>query len=516
MNRFIAKHADNITGVLNGFDRLILRGTIRTLAFTDGLKRLLWARQVLLKDFGDYAQALTSQLKDASCRSAKDSGRPIEYLRSSHTSKEDVARKIAQRDRIDEGLIAVLSCIEPCMSYEIFRNRDAKKLELVYRPRKGLALYHYFIDPVFGFMHARVQTWLPFGIQIYINGREWLARTMDHADLTYLRRENCFVKLQDVERTQKLMDRQLKLDWPAALDRIARTINPAHSAMFQGFPADYYWSAYQSEWATDVMFRNSSTLAEIYPALVAHGITTFSSPDVMRFLGGKVHGAFKGEIVSDFKDRPEGIRIKHRVGRNSVKLYDKQGSILRVETTINDPYGLKVFRPREGDPDGKLAWRPLRKGVADLYRRSQLSQASNERYLDALSSANTSTPLGEMVKSICRPAILNGKQVRALRPWSEDDTRLFRAVTRGEFAVNGLRNRDLQGILYGTPAQSAVEKRRRSSRVTRLLRMLRAHGLVKKVTATHRYVLTAKGSDILRAILATQSVTLEQLQTATA
>ena len=422
-----------------------------------------------------------------------------------------VARRIAARDHVQEGLIAVLSSLEPCMSYEIFRNRDAKRLELVSRPRKGLALYHYLIDPVFGFMHARIQTWLPFGIQLCINGREWLARAMDRTGLAYSRRENCFARLQDVEQAQRLMDRQLELDWPAALNRIARMISPAHSAIFRDFPADYYWSVYQSEWATDLMFRSSSALAAIYPALVQHGIMTFSSPDVMRFLGGKVHGAFQGEIVSDFKDRPEGIRIKHRVHRNSVKLYDKQGSVLRVETTINDPYGLKVFRPREGDADGELAWRPMRKGVADLYRRSRLSQASNERYLDALASVNTSTPLGVMVHDICMPATYNGKRVRALRPWSEEDTRLFRAVTRGEFAVNGFRNRDLQGLLYDDPALSAQEKRRRGARVTRLLRMLRAHGLLKKVNST-----TSKGSDILHAVLATHSVTLQQLQTATA
>jgi hypothetical protein len=501
---------------LSGFDRLIFRGTLRQIAYVDGLKRLLWKRQVLLKDFGKFAGDLTVRLKEASCRNATQSGRPIQYLPSSQTSKEDIARDIARRDRIDDGLIAVLTCIEPCMSYEIFRNKDIKRLELVSRPRKGLALYHYFIDPVFGFMHARIQTWLPFGIQIYVNGREWLARVMDRAKLSYRRRENCFVRLQDVERAQELMDRQLELAWPAALDRLARRINPVHAQMFRGLPIDYYWSVYQSEWATDVMFRSSSALAAIYPALVQHGITTFSSPDVMRFLGGKVHGAFQGEIVSDFKDRPEGIRIKHRVNRNSVKLYDKQGSVMRVETTINDPYGLKVFRPAEGDSNGKLSWRPMRKGIADLHRRAQLSQASNERYLDALSSVDTTTPLGEMVRSICQPASLNGKRVRALRPWSQEDTLLFRAITRGEFAVNGFRNRDLQGILYDAPAGSAQDKRRRSARVSRLLRMLRAHGLIKKVTATHRYVLTSKGSDILHAILATHNITLAQLQTATA
>jgi hypothetical protein len=339
---------------------------------------------------------------------------------------------------------------------------------------------------------------------------------MDKAGLPYRRRENCFVWIKNVERAQRMLDHQLELAWPATLDRIARIVNPAHDQIFDDFAADYYWSAHQSEWATDVMFQSSSALAAIYPSLVRHGMTTFSSPDVMRFLGGKVHGAFKGEIISDFKDRPEGVRIKHRVGQNSVKLYDKQGSVLRVETTINDPYGMKVFRPKEGDADGPCSWRPMRKGIADLHRRTRISQASNERYLDALASVDTKTPLGELIKKICAPTEWRGKRVRALRPWSQEDTALFQAVSRGEFAVNGFRNADLQVHLYDQPAASPAEKKRRSARITRLLRMLRAHGLIRKVQASHRYVLTTGGRDLIAGILTTQRVTLEQLQTVNA
>ena len=198
------------------------------------------------------------------------------------------------------------------------------------------------------------------------------------------------------------------------------------------------------------------------------------------------------------------------------QLYDKQGSILRVETTINNPYGMKVFRPREGDADGPSSWRPMRKGVADLHRRTRISQACNERYLDALSSVDTATPLGELIKKICAPTEWRGKRVRALRPWQQEDTALFQAVSRGEFNVNGFRNADLQAHLFDHPAQSPAERKRRSAKVTRLLRMLRAHGLIKKVQFSHRYVLTAGGRDLIAAILTTQRVTLAQLQTVNA
>jgi hypothetical protein len=264
------------------------------------------------------------------------------------------------------------------------------------------------------------------------------------------------------------------------------------------------------------MFQDAASLAAIYPTLILHGITTFTSADVMRFLGRKVHGAFRGEIVSDFKDRPEGVRIKHRVGANSVKLYDKQGSVLRAETTLNDPHDFKVFRRKEGDTTGKREWLPLRKGIADLHRRAQVSQASNDRYLDALSAVDTATPLGKLVAAICRPTQWKGKRVRALRPWDAHDLQLFQAVSRGEFTVNGFRNRDLQPLLYDGAPDTADEKRRRSGHLTRLIRILRAHHLIKKVNATHRYAITDLGRDLIPAILQTQRVTLQQLQKAVA
>jgi hypothetical protein len=167
--------------------------------------------------------------------------------------------------------------------------------------------------------------------------------------------------------------------------------------------------------------KKASDLAAIYPALVVHAMPTFSSGDVMRFLGRKLHTTFQGDIVSDFKNRPEGIRIKHRANSNSIKAYDKAGNVLRVETTMNEPDDFKVFRPKEGDPDGKLQWRPLRRGVADVYRRAQVCQAANQRYLEALASVDTSTPLGELIRDICRPTIYRGNRIRAQRPWAEPD-----------------------------------------------------------------------------------------------
>jgi hypothetical protein len=510
-SRFIQRFGDRITGVLSGFDRLVLRGSLLAIVSVQGMKRLLWLKHVWLKDFGRWAQQMTEQLKEASCQAARDQNRPIVYLRSANTDKDEAARKIAAEDGITTGLVAILTCVEPCMSFEIYRNPQTHKLEPVYRLRKGLVLYHYWIDSQFGWMNARIQSWLPFSIQVCINGREWLARMMDHNHVGYRRHDNCFMSIDDVAKAQRLMNRQLRISWPKALQRIVRQLNPLHGQMFRGLGISYYWSIYQNEWATDVMFRKASDLAAIYPAMVLHGMRTFSSGDVLRFLGRKVHGNFQGEITSDFKDRPEGVRIKHRVKENSIKAYDKAGNVLRVETTMNDPRDFKVLRPKHGDPHSKTQWRPLRRGIADIYRRAQVGQASNDRYLDALAATDTSTPLGELIRDICKPATYHHKRVRALRPWADPDLALLRAINRGEFSVNGFRNRDLQSLLFDHAADNDDENRRRSARVSRLLRMLRAHHLIQKVPHTHRYVLTPYGRDIVSAVLASQQITLQQL-----
>lgn len=511
MKRFIQRFTDKITGVLTGFDRLVFRGTLRYVAVESGMMDFLGIQNVLLKDFGSYAQKTTELLRKASCKAACEETRPILPILSSREDKEAIARKIAAEDGIEQGLIVVLRSQEPCMSYEVRPNRETKKIHLHLRQRKCLYLYHYLIDPEFGFMNARIQTWFPFTIQICINGREWLSRQMDKAGVEYRRRENCFVWIDDLAAAQKLMDRQLRISWPKLLNRIARMLNPAHQQIFRKTPIQYYWSVYQSEWATDLMFKSSLSLAEIYPHLLLHGITHFSSPDVMRFLGRKVHGAYRGEIISDFKNRPEGVRIKHHLGKNSVKLYDKQGSILRVETTINKPRDIKVYRPKENDPSGECSWRYLRQGIADLYRRAEFSQGCNERYLDALAVIDTSTPVAAALQQISKPTTWNGKRVRALRLWSDLDMTLLKTACRGEFFISGFRNKDLKPFLFKSPATTTLENRRHGAKITRLIRLLRAHHLVRRIPSTYRYCLTEKGKEILNALFSLEKLTLAQI-----
>lgn len=511
MEQFIQKHEKNIIGVLSGWDRLVLRGTLRALAVACGMMDFLSRMGVGLSEFGAYVQETSDQLKQGTYAAARRLCRPNLYVAASGASKEQLARDVADRDGITAGLICLLRCVEPCMTYQVYGNRSKGRYVLERRVRKCLYVYHYWIDPLFGFMSARIQTWFPFSIQVCLNGREWLARQMDRARLAYERRGNCFVWLENVAQAQHLMAAIFRVSWPQVLREVARRLNPAHDEIFRSYRIDYYWSVHQSEWATDILFRSAKGLASIYTPLVRESIALFSSQDVMRFLGKKMNPNFAGQVVSQYRRRPEGVRVKHAYKSNSVKVYDKQGSVLRVETTINNPGDFRVFRPKEGDSQGPRAWRKMRKGIADLYRRAQVSHASNQRYLEALASLDTHAPLAKLILPVCQPRIHRGHRVRGLRPWSAQDRALLQAIGSGEFVIQGFRNRDLVARLYPESRRNPCANRRASSRVTRALRMLRQHRVICKIQHTHRYRLTRKGRQIVLAILRFQELTVHRL-----
>src|ERR1700675_1629897 len=520
MKEFIAKHEEAIGGVLRGFDRLVFRGTLRSISYAQGMRNYLWAKQVRLTEFGRHVQQVSERVKQA-CRSKAEAlGRPVKYLASAGESKEEVAREIAAREKIREGLVCVLSCVEPCRTFEVYRNRETRKLELVSRTRKCLFLYHYWMHREFGFLNARLQTWFPFSIQVCMNGREWLARQMDAAGMKYVRQDNCFPWVQDWDRAQEMLRRQVRRNWPQALGRLARESNPVQARMFGNFPVSYYWTTYQSEWAVDVVFRQAGVLRRLYPRLVHYGMTALGSSDVLRYLGrpvtlqGQVPKTFRGEVVSDLKWREEGMRIKHSVNGNSVKLYDKAltavGSVLRAENTIHHGGEFRVYRRKEGDSQGKKSWRVLRGGVADLHRRAEISERATERYLDALAGVDEQTPLQELLDRLGQPKQWKGRRVRALHPLGGDRA-LLEIICRGEFMLNGFRNRDLQKFFFPEATHDLREARRRSAWVSRKLRLLRAHGIIRKVSGTYRYQLTQTGRKAVAALLTALRSTVREL-----
>jgi hypothetical protein len=521
MNTFLRVFAGLVCGVLHGFDRLVFRGHLRQITTAQGMARYLHTNRVLYKDFKDFVQRKTDQLIQASLAEAHRQHRPVLYLPSSSISKEGQAAQLAARDGIRQGLVGVFKCVEPCWTFDVHRNRARKELQLRGKLSKCLFLNHYYQHPDFGAMYGRVQTWFPFALQIGINGREWLTRQLQKEALPYRRYDNKVTWVGDLPRAQQLLDAQLQENWPQRLEALRRLIHPSHPDILGRVPLDYYWSVFQSEWASDFLFHQPQDAGRLHAPLVQHALLNFKSATVMRFLGqkipasGEVHGHFAGEVTTTLKRRPEGVCVRHAVNGNSIKTYSGPG-FLRVETTLNHPGDFKVYRAGENDPDGQKDWRPLRKGVADLHRRAMVCQAANDRYAEGLAATKDQTPLKEWTEPLCRRALAPGKnpqrrRVRALNPLSAADAGLLEAILDPKYSVGGLRNRDLVQTLYPQPAADEKERRRRCARVTRLLRLLRGHGLLAKVPKSHRYQLSADARKRITAVLAARNANAETL-----
>jgi len=477
----------------------------------------LWYRRVLLKEFKPFVISLTDQLRQESERIAETAGCPMLFLQSSSISKEEIAKRIARDRGVREGLVCVLGCVEPCRTFEVGPNKRKKELELRSFQGKCRHDYFYYIHPEWGWMHLRLQRWLPFTIHVVINGRDWLAVQLRNAGIPFRQRDNCFVDVGDPARAQELLDTQLRTRWDEALNDLRRMFHPGHERILgANLPEipDYYWSAEETEWATDVLFRSRTDLDAIYRPLIRHGITTFGAGDVLRFFGHRpsVQHFHAVRIDSDLKTRQEGIRLKHYLGHNSIKMYNKQGTVLRIETTINDTRAIRQYRASETNPQGPRSWQKMRKGVDALPRRAEFSQGCNARYLEALSTVEHDQPLQTTVGGLSRPATWKGRRVRALNPMAAEDGRLLLAIARGEFMMQGFRNQDLRPLLFDHPApRTTLDGRRQSAKVTRWLRLLRAHKLISKITGSHRYRLTKTGRIQVTAILAAQNANTAKL-----
>jgi hypothetical protein len=259
------------------------------------------------------------------------------------------------------------------------------------------------------------------------------------------------------------------------------------------------------------MFRDAAALEAIYPHLVRHAIEQFRCKDVLRFLGRRLTRAKTEEVTSELRELVEGIRIKHRVGENSIKMYDKQLSVLRIETTINNPRPFRACRETIHDGRPCLKWLPMRKGLADIARRVEISRAANQRYLEALAVVGEPAPTKDVLDPLSRPVRKDGRAYRPLRPIAPEDTQLFAAILRGEHILDGFRNRDLRADLAPEIKPRSKQGRALTARITRFMRLLRAHGLIRKVPKTQRYRITPKGHHAMTTALRLRELDVTQI-----
>jgi hypothetical protein len=429
--------------------------------------------------------------------------RPHQYL-SGPTRKEELARQIAERDGITEGLVCVFSVLEPCRTFALVW----KETPPFVRPaqRKCLQLYCYFLDRQLGLIHVKLQTWFPFPVQVYVNGHDWLARRFDRRGVAYTKQDNVFVHVDDFERAQKLADGFATVHWPPLLGRYARKVNPLLGDLLA--PMEYYWVTTQAEYATDVLFGSHQALEELMPRLFTYSTLYFDARDVLSFLGRKMHGNFQGDVVTDqvdFSQMPKrlpGRRVKHRMKRHWLKLYNKEGVVLRVETVINDPTEFRIRRRVRRHGRTVMAWVPLRKGVAFLSRYQRICGHCNARYLEALAQVDDPTPALRALDALStRAPTPNGRSERAFNPVARHDRTLFAVLMSGEHLVRGFTNREVRQKLARAAFPLAPDPAKHSGQVPRLFRRLHAHQLIAKIPRSRRWRVSFHGRRVMAAAI---------------
>lgn len=498
MQSFLAKHADKISGVLSCFDRVILRGHLpmaspsycRTWMYSKRIDLNLKEARAGWRPFKEAAPWFAEKLKAHAQALAAQAGRVYQHLPSHNESLEDKARALIEQDGLTEGLVCVYSLLERCRTFRVRYGQAGPQLDQ--DVRVCTVFYVYYLDRTFGLIHVKIQSWLPFTVQVYVNGHEWLARQLTAQGIAFEKVDNAFIKLADAERAQRCVPALWQRDWPSFLDGLARQVNPLLDDWLAG--QNYYWVIDEAELSTDVLFHDRQALADLRPRLYEHAGLCFGADKIMSFLGRKYRETFAGEVKTYWHRREPGGGVRHCVKRNVLKMYDKAGAVLRIETVINQPKEFFVHRTlHKQDGTKEVGWFPLTKAVANLYRFAQVGQKANERYLQALAVVNDLGVSQRDLDRRCAPVLYQGRMRRALEPLGRDDQALFQAALRGEHALRGFRNGDLAQVLFGPSPDDAGERRRRCARVSRRISLLRAHGLVAKYPRSRRYRVTTLG-----------------------
>ncbi len=497
MDAFVARRAGTVTAVLECFDRVVFQGHL-PINYPESMTRFLRETGVTASGYAGFVCRQSEELRWAAEQWAATEGRPCVFLKTCGR-KEAWAREIAARDGVSEGLVAILRTTEMGRSFSVRGGLEHPRL--VSAARRGLHLYFYLMDAHLGWIHIRLQTWFPFLIQIAVNGHDILAHQLDRAGLAYDRHDNSFTWMERPDCAQAYARRLLTWNWSRILDRLAQQANPLLRTLLRGL--SYRWVIDQCELSTDLLFDAEDALRSLYPRLVQHAALCFKADDILGFLGRRPRpGLFRGEVLTEHHERDWGLRLKHRVGRNWIKMYNKGGSILRVETVINHPPDFRVLRSvrhRDGSRETGLA--PLPKAVAYMRHYWDIQTRANRHYLEALAAVQDPTAALAQIDQLASPVTRDQVRIRGLNPLARPDRQLLGAVIRAEYHLQGFRNEHIRTHLHPTPVADPRARKRQSARVRRQLIVLRGHGLLRRIPRTRHYRVTALGTRLITAAL---------------
>lgn len=481
--------ADRIALVLSCFDRMILTGTLVDFGHAKAATWELGRRGIRVFDFPQFANTLREQLRSHIEAVAATHGLAIEFVRTARARKEARIQQVLAARGAHPGLVHILSVMEECASFRPWHDKTTHRTYL--RPDTGKCLHYYvyFIDEVLGLCYLRIPTWAPFRVQVYCNGHSWLARQLTQRGIGYTLADNVFLAIDDPKRAQRLVHHFPVKRLHQRLTRALRTYCPA---LLAEFARGYHWSIRQLEFATDVVFIKPTALAPLYDTLVRTAVHAVRAEQVATFLGRKLDPRYRGDAGNHFHTRIQGTRIKHAMGPVAVKMYDKVGQVLRLETVATDVTFFKHHRRvehRDGTWEMKTA--PVRKSIYSLPVLADLMGAANRRYLAFLSTLDDASPGLKPLERVTTPVRDGERTYRGFNFLAPDDVAVLRTLLRGEFNISGFQNKDLRRCLAPRAARQ----------ISHLLKRLRTHGLIKKVGRTYKYYLTTLGRLVAATIL---------------
>ena len=515
MDSLLHRFGSIIKGSIEGFDRLVFKGTLKPISFALGMQAFLRTQGVLNKDYKEWVtKQSTSIIKSAEEYSQKHCDREIIYIPSINTRKEELAHNLQKESRIADGLIGVWSCVESCNTFK--STFDATAGFPTLRPVKSRCkhLYFYYDHKNYGFMSIRLQTWAPYGIQIAINGREWLRRSLDKEKCKYIVDGNKFLHIDNYELAQKLLDDQLDANWEEMLSGFAKEVFPTMPNLLSDMK--YYWTLWQSEMAKDYIFNDTQSLTPVMESLLRHALMTGTYDRVLKYMGkpvkknGQPHPLSNPELLTKLSTWHDGMRIRHYLDNNSVKVYNQQ-NVLRIETTMNNPQKYLVQRHTEGDEktnSKKLL--PMRKGIADINLRAKVSAERNKSFAEQLATVSDKTPVSKIFENVTHSVSRNGKKFRSLDITGKDKE-FLRAISDPAFNAGAITNKGLQEKLIGLEWAKGLSGKKLSSKISRQISLLRSHGVIRKLPNQHKYALTDKGRKISSALNALLSASTEDL-----
>lgn len=497
MDTLLYKFNNKIKGVLEGFDRIVFKGTLKPLCFATGMQIFLSRQGVLNKDYKDWInQKSTAIVEDGEAYALRQTGTSIQYLASCNTRKETIAHEQQKKTGIQSGLIGAWSCVESCKTFRAVFDKTAGFPQIKPDNSRCKHLYFYYDHADYGFMSIRLQTWAPFEIQIALNGREWLKRQLDQSGVKYVLEGNKFLHVADYATAQNLLNSQVGTRWIETLSGFVPNVFPSMQTLL-GDEISYTWTLWQSEWAKDYIFSDPQTLNSHMSHLLRHAFITGTSDRVLRYMGrpvranGQPHPAANPELLSRVKLWYDGARIRHWVDKNSLKFYNEQ-NVLRFEFTMNDPTKFRIHRTSEGSAQEEKKFLPMRKGIADIGARTQISSSRINNFTEQVATLEETSTVEEILSKVTMPIKAKGKRYRGLEVTGKDMA-LLRAIADPKYNVDAITNKHLRHVLKDSPWANGLTDKRLSARISRQLRLLREHGIIRKLPKQHKYMLTDKG-----------------------